>query len=74
MGKVVPVCFFCQQIPEQGFAGGIFLFSKFLCEQCQDKILEVSSEDADYEHVLGKIKELWHQHPQEKRKLINQKY
>lgn len=73
MGKLIPVCFFCEEIPTQGFASGIFLFKKFLCTKCQEKILDVASDDEEYELVLQKVRQLWHEHPQEKKKLMNQK-
>jgi hypothetical protein len=73
MGQLVPTCYICGQIPEQGFNSGIFLFKKFLCEPCQDKILEVKITDQDYQMVLEKIKQLWNDHPREKNNLMKQK-
>ena len=74
MGKLLPECFVCEQIPINGINQGIILFKKFLCEQCQNQILEINNEDSNYQHILGKIRELWETHPKEKNRLIYQRH
>lgn len=70
MGKLVPICYICEEVPTTGIANGMMLFKQFLCESCQDKIMTVTSDDKEYHYILNKIRELWETQPQVKQRMM----
>ncbi|MCR4442133.1 MAG: sigma factor G inhibitor Gin, partial [Peptococcaceae bacterium] len=50
--KVLPVCFFCNKVPEEGIRSGFFLRGIFICEKCE-KELVCSKPEKREEYMLS---------------------
>lgn len=58
-GKVLPYCYICEQVPERGIKGVLKLGRKFICRECENKIITCDINSPDYEKIIKIIKELW---------------
>lgn len=54
--KNVSVCFICKTIPLFGKSAGIYIKNKFLCSECEKKILHMKSHDPIYDGIKEKLK------------------
>ena len=53
MGRILPVCMLCKQIPEGGLAEGLCICGHFICSECERKIMEDNLHDVDGFHRLA---------------------
>jgi len=59
---VLPVCSFCNQVPEQGIKGVMRVGKAWLCQACETKIMLLEVGSADYEIMIDKMRNVW-KHP-----------
>ena len=57
--NLLPQCLICGQTPDQGIIGGVLIRKHFLCDACQERILETSIEEPFYQQMKEGLKELW---------------
>lgn len=57
--KLLPVCIVCGETPPLGIIDGVVLRGKFLCTNCENRILAMDLSSLEYEAVVEKIKEIW---------------
>jgi hypothetical protein len=57
--NLLPQCLICGTTPETGICGGIRLRKRFLCNDCQDRILAASIDDPFYTQMKEGLKDLW---------------
>ena len=57
--NLFPRCLICGVTPETGIIGGVQLRKRFLCSECQERILNASIEDPFYILMKEGLKELW---------------
>jgi len=50
--KLLPVCFFCHEVPEEGIRSGFFLRGIFICEKCEKELVCSKPEKKD-EYMLS---------------------
>ncbi|MFY9175247.1 MAG: sigma factor G inhibitor Gin [Peptococcia bacterium] len=61
--KIVPVCSLCNKVPEQGIRSGFFLRKIFICQECEESLLQVDShEKEDYFLAMAKLKRVLFPH------------
>lgn len=58
MGKLLPCCSVCGQVPSQGIHGGIKLKNFFLCRECEWAILTAEVGSPDYEMLMDKLRNI----------------
>ncbi|MEN6351630.1 MAG: sigma factor G inhibitor Gin [Syntrophomonas sp.] len=58
-GKVLPCCYICEQVPEQGIKDIFRLGTKFICRSCEREIIMCDTNSPGYQDLIRKIKELW---------------
>lgn len=57
--KVLPVCFFCSEVPEGGLKSGFFLKGIFICCECEKKLLNSSPEEKEeYMLTIAKLRNI----------------
>jgi hypothetical protein len=59
---LLPVCDFCNQVPEQGIKGVMRVGKAWLCQACESRIIQMEVGSPDYEVMLEKMKNIW-KHP-----------
>ncbi|HEX3015260.1 MAG TPA: sigma factor G inhibitor Gin [Desulfobacteria bacterium] len=57
--NLLPVCIICGQTPSLGIMDGVILKGKFLCSNCEQHILSLEVDSADYEQVVEKLRPIW---------------
>ncbi|SHG41611.1 Inhibitor of sigma-G Gin [Thermosyntropha lipolytica DSM 11003] len=56
--KVLPCCCICGKIPAEGIRGVIKLKKAFICKKCEEEIVHLDIDSAQYEVVKEKIKKI----------------
>lgn len=57
--KVVPLCFLCTKVPEQGMRGGFFFRGIFICRACEESLIQAESHDKEtYLLALANLKRI----------------
>jgi superfamily II helicase len=65
--KVLPICFFCNKVPEEGIRSGFFLRGIFICSMCEEELINSQPEHkeeymltiAKLRNILFKNTKLW---------------
>ncbi len=58
-GVILPRCCICNEVPPEGICGGMIMKQSFLCQKCEEAIIRLTAESANYHEVLGRIKALF---------------
>ena len=58
MGKLLPCCSVCGQVPAQGIHGGLKLKNFFICRECEWAILTAEVGSPDYETLMDKLRKM----------------
>lgn len=58
MGRLLPCCSVCGQVPPEGIHGGIKIKKFFLCRECERTILTVEIGSPEYEKLMYKLKKM----------------
>jgi len=57
--KIVPVCFFCNEVPEEGIRSGFFLRGIFVCRECETRLINTKAEErAEYMLAISKLRQI----------------
>ncbi|MCR1899544.1 sigma factor G inhibitor Gin [Irregularibacter muris] len=56
--KKMKTCGFCGSMRIKG----LYVLSQWMCSECEEKLLQSSSEDPDYEDNVNKVKNAWKSH------------
>lgn len=56
MGKVLPRCLICGEVPAGGIRDGIKMKRGFICGECERKIIGLQPGSLEYEGIIGKLK------------------
>jgi len=59
MGKVLPRCLICGEVPAGGIRDGIKLKKGFICGGCESKIIGLQPGSQEYEGIIGKLKTMF---------------
>ncbi|MCL2817434.1 MAG: sigma factor G inhibitor Gin [Clostridiales bacterium] len=59
MGKILPVCIICKQVPAAGIGGGIFIRKKFLCLDCEKEIAAPRHDAERYAVMVSGLRLIW---------------
>jgi len=55
-GKVLPVCYRCAQVPQNGLYDGFRVNSMFFCSDCQRELVTAEQGSPEYQEFLFLIK------------------
>ena len=55
-GVLLPRCYICGEVPEEGIRGGIKLKRAFICTRCEQDIIAADVGSSQYRRLLEKIK------------------
>jgi len=58
IGKVLPVCYRCAQVPEKGLYDGFRVEGMFFCTDCQQELFMAEQGSPEYQEFLFLIKGL----------------
>lgn len=58
-GILLPRCCICNEVPVEGICGGMKIRRNFLCQKCEEAIVKLTAETADYNEILSRIKALF---------------
>lgn len=57
--KVLPVCFLCNKVPEEGIRGGFFLRGIFICSKCEEELINSRPEKREeYMLTIAKLRNI----------------
>ncbi|MGI6145421.1 MAG: hypothetical protein GX092_04490 [Clostridia bacterium] len=57
--KVLPICFLCNLVPQEGMRSGFFLKGVFICTQCEQEIISSNVEEPEkYNIAIAKLREI----------------
>jgi len=57
--KVLPVCFLCGQVPEQGLRNGFFLRGVFICCSCEAELITAQAQEKkEYLRAISKLRQI----------------
>ncbi|MDD2433423.1 MAG: sigma factor G inhibitor Gin [Clostridia bacterium] len=57
--KVLPICFLCNTVPQEGIRRGFFLKGIFICGQCEDELISCDINNTEkYKLALEKLREI----------------
>lgn len=57
--KILPVCFLCNKVPEQGIRSGFFLRGIFICHACETELINTRShEKEEYKLAISKLRQI----------------
>ena len=55
--KVLPICFLCNLVPQEGMRGGFLLKGVFICTQCEQELINSNMEDPEkYKMAIAKLR------------------
>jgi len=54
--NILPRCYFCHSIPEKGIHGGWRFRQAFICDRCEQKIINTEVGSLYYQELMGKIR------------------
>lgn len=57
-GKILPNCYLCGEVPENGIMGGLKLKKAFICKKCEQEIVRLRIDSPLYEEFKEKIKKI----------------
>ncbi|PKM87143.1 MAG: hypothetical protein CVU87_10260 [Firmicutes bacterium HGW-Firmicutes-12] len=65
--KVLPICFLCNKVPDEGIRSGFFLRGIFICNKCEEELINSQPEHkeeymltiAKLRNILFKNTKLW---------------
>lgn len=55
---LLPICAICGEVPEQGIAGGYMLNKSFICNGCEERIINTEIGTRQYQEILKLIKKI----------------
>lgn len=58
-GILLPRCYFCNMVPEDGIRGGVKVKKAFICRKCEEAIVAMEVGSPGYNIVITKLKELF---------------
>jgi hypothetical protein len=58
LGKVLPVCYRCAQVPKNGLYDGFRVEGMFFCSDCQQELFMAEQGSPEYQEFLFLIKDL----------------
>jgi len=58
LGKVLPVCYRCAQVPKNGLYDGFRVEGMFFCSDCQEELFMAEQGSPEYQEFLFFIKRL----------------
>lgn len=58
LGKVLPVCYRCAQVPKNGLYDGFRVEGMFFCSDCQEELFMAEQGSPEYQEFLFLIKGL----------------
>jgi hypothetical protein len=50
--KVLPVCYRCTQVPENGLYDGFRIKGMFFCSRCQEELFNAEQDSPEYQEFL----------------------
>lgn len=57
--KVLPICFFCKKVPEEGIRSGFFLKGIFICNKCEQELINSQPEKREeYMLTIAKLRNI----------------
>lgn len=57
--KVLPVCFLCKKVPEEGIRSGFFLKGIFICNKCEQELINSQPEKREeYMLTIAKLRNI----------------
>lgn len=56
MGKLLPRCLVCGEVPAGGICDGLKLKMGFICTECEKKIVDLQPGSSAYEDIIEKLK------------------
>ena len=56
LGKVLPVCYRCAQVPKNGLYDGFRVENMFFCSDCQEELFMAEQGSPEYQEFLFLIK------------------
>lgn len=57
--KVLPVCFLCHQVPQDGIRSGFFLRGIFICSKCEEELINSRPEQREeYMLTIAKLRKI----------------
>lgn len=57
--NLYPKCICCGGTPEAGIVGGILIWGRFICDGCQESLVNAEIGDQAYDQVMEALKETW---------------
>ncbi|HZJ85409.1 MAG TPA: sigma factor G inhibitor Gin [Syntrophomonadaceae bacterium] len=55
---LLPVCAICGEVPEHGISGGYMLNKSFICNKCEQRIINTEIGTSQYQEILQLIKKI----------------
>jgi superfamily II helicase len=57
--KVLPICFLCKKVPEEGIRSGFFLKGIFICNKCEQELINSQPEKREeYMLTIAKLRNI----------------
>lgn len=57
--KVLPVCYLCNEVPEEGIRSGFFLRGIFICNKCEGELINSKPEQREeYMLTIAKLRNI----------------
>lgn len=57
--KVLPVCFLCKKVPDEGIRSGFFLKGIFICSKCEQELINSQPEKREeYMLTIAKLRNI----------------
>lgn len=57
--NLYPKCICCHETPDAGITGGIVVWGRFVCDECQSGLVMVEFGAPLYDRMLEAVKDLW---------------
>lgn len=59
LDNLYPKCICCGETPELGIMGGIVIWGRFVCDECQDRLADAEIGEPLYDRMVEAVKEMW---------------
>lgn len=57
--KVLPICFLCNMVPEEGIRSGFLLKGIFICSRCENELINSKPENSEkYREAITKLRKV----------------
>lgn len=58
MTEIAPICIYCHTIWDQN-SKGIFIMGKYICHDCEQKLIHSNCDQPEYEYYISGLKKIW---------------